>query len=57
MWEFVISEEQKLKEFGYHDLVIGEHNFDRLLSLALKFKAFKCLVVLMEFYNNQLRAK
>lgn len=55
IWKFVIREEQKLKEFGYECLTIGAHNFNRLLSTALQNKAFKCLVVLMEFYDEKLR--
>jgi len=51
MWQFVIREESRLREYGYDDLVIGAKNFNKLLSLALVCKAFKCIVVLMEFYE------
>jgi len=56
IWEFVIKEESRLRELGYEAITIGPHNFDQLLSMALVNKAFKCLVVLMEFYDANLRA-
>ena len=52
-----IRDEEKLRALGYDDLIIGEKNFGRLLSMALGNKAFKCLVVLMEFYNERLRGQ
>lgn len=56
IWQFLIAEEEKLRERGYGEgLTIGAHNFDRLLTRALGDKAFKCLVVLMEFYDERLR--
>ena len=57
IWQFVIREEDKLRAAGYEALTIGEHNFDKLLSMALINQAFKCLMVLMEFYNARLRHK
>ena len=45
-----------MRERGYEQgLTIGPHNFDRLLTRALGNQAFKCLVVLMEFYDERLR--
>ena len=55
IWKFLISDEERLKQNGYNDLIIGAHNFDNLLSMALGNQAFKCLVVLIEFYNERLR--
>lgn len=56
IWKFIIREEEQLRARGYGDsLSIGAHNFDRLLTRALGNKAFKCVVVLMEFYNERLR--
>ena len=55
MWQFLIQDEQKLRERGFQDLTIGAHNFDRLLARCLGNQAFKCLVVLMEYYNEHLR--
>ena len=58
IWQFVIAEEEKLRERGYGEgLIIGPHNFDRLLSRALGNQAFKCLVVLMQFYDERLRGQ
>ena len=57
IWSYVIREEAKLRENGYETLTIGANNFNRLLGFALRNKAFKCLVVLMEFYNERLRGQ
>ena len=57
MWQFCIRSEDKLREYGYHDLIIGPDNFDRLLSKALVCKSFKCVMVLMEFYEERLKAQ
>jgi len=50
MWEFISSEEAYLKDLGYPNLTFGTHNFDTLFEKALKFKAFKCLQVLIKHY-------
>ena len=57
IWRYVIQEEAKLLENGYQGITIGSHNFDRLLGIALGNKAFKCLVVLMEYYEERLRGQ
>lgn len=57
IWRYVIQEEAKLLENGYKGITIGSHNFDRLLGIALGNKAFKCLVVLMEYYEERLRGQ
>ena len=54
--KFVISDEEKLRGLGYESITVGVHNFDRLVSQALESKAFKCLAVLLEYYQNRLRS-
>lgn len=53
MWEFISKEEKYLRDLGYPELTFGPHNFDKLFEKALKFKAFKCLLVLMKHYQSR----
>ena len=50
MWEFISNEEEYLRELGHEELTFGVDNFDKLFDKALRFKAFKCLLVLIKHY-------
>lgn len=52
IWEFISNEEDYLKGLGYPELTFGPHNFDKLFDKALRFKAFKCLLVLIRHYKR-----
>jgi hypothetical protein len=50
MWEFISNEEEYLRKLGFEELTFGPQNFDQLFDKALRFKAFKCLLVLIKHY-------
>ena len=52
VWEYLIAQEDELLALGYKELTIGPHNFDKLFSISLENNAFKCLLVLVKYYQQ-----
>ena len=52
VWEYLIEHEEELLARGYKALTIGPHNFDGLFTLSLENNAFKCLLVLVKYYQK-----
>ena len=52
MWKHVIKNKDYLVEQGYEELTIGPKNFQELLHFSLKRRAFKCLMVLLEYFSK-----
>ena len=52
VWEYLIEHEEELLTMGYKELTIGSHNFQELFSLCLLNRAFKCLLVLVKYYQK-----
>ena len=52
VWEYLIEHEEELLTRGCKELTIGPHNFHELFSLCLANSAFKCLLVLVKYYQK-----
>ena len=52
MLQHIIQKTDELRESGYAELTINKDNFDELLQSSLKYRSFKCLIILLAEASN-----